>query len=104
MTQVAVERLQPERIRLPLRKRHALRDAIAYVVEAPEGEIGFVTAVGIAPFEYWPDELIVEADPGGPRLRVPIDTISDVLPREGRLFVTRAPAGAQPMRGRERSR
>jgi len=91
------ERPQPERIRLPLRQRYALRDAIAYVVEAPDGEIGFVTTMRIAPFEYWPDELIVEADPGGPRLRVPIDTVSAVLPREGRLFVTKAPAGAQPV-------
>lgn len=87
----------PEQIRLPLAQRYALRDAIAYAVESPEGEIGFVAAVRIAPFAYWPDELIVEADPGGPRLRVPIDTVTAVLPREGRLFVTRAPVGAQPV-------
>jgi len=96
------ERPRPGSIRLPLGQRSALRDAIAYVVEAPEGEIGFVTEVRIAPFAYWPDELIVEADPGGPRLRIPIDTVSAVLPHQGRLFVLRAPVGARPVpRGRE---
>jgi hypothetical protein len=88
---------QSERIRLPLRQRYALRDAIAYAVEAPEGEIGFVTAVGIAPFDYWPHELIIEAT-AGMRMRVPIDTVSAVLPREGRLLVRTAPAGAQSVR------
>jgi len=82
--------------RLPLDQRHALRDAVAYAVEAPEGEIGFVTAVLIAPFEYWPHELVVE-DTAGTRTRVAIETVSAVLPREGRLLVTTAPAGAQPV-------
>jgi hypothetical protein len=91
------EPLQRESIRLSLRERHALRDAIAYVVEAPEGEIGFVTEVRIAPFAYWPDELIVEADPDGPQLRVAIETVSAVLPRQGRLFVSGAPVGARPV-------
>lgn len=86
-----------ETILRSLRERHALRDAIAYVVEAPEGEIGFVTEVRIAPFAYWPDELIVEADPRGPQFRVPIETVSAVLPRQGRLFVSRAPVGARPV-------
>lgn len=99
-----VERPQTERTRLTLAQRYALRDAIAYIVEAPEGEIGLVTAVRIAPFAYWPDELIVEADPHGPRLRVPIDTVSALLPREGRLVVTTAPVDAQPIaRPRESS-
>ena len=86
-----------ETILRSLRERHALRDAIAYVGEAPEGEIGFVTEVRIAPFAYWPDELIVEADPRGPQFRVPIETVSAVLPRQGRLFVSRAPVGARPV-------
>jgi len=90
--------------RLPLRHRYALRDAIAYAVEAPEGEIGFVTGVGLAPFEYWPHELIVE-DAAGTQMRVPTDTVSAVLPREGKLFVTSAPPRAQPVpRPRQDSR
>ena len=98
------ERPQTERTPLTLAQRYALRDAIAYIVEAPEGEIGFVTAVRIAPFAYWPDELIVEGDPHGARFRVPIDTVSAVLPREGRLVVTTAPVDAQPIaRPREAS-
>jgi hypothetical protein len=87
----------PARIRLPLRQRYALRDAIAYAVEAPAGEIGFVTEVRFAPFEFWPDELIVEAAPEGRRLRIPIDTITAVFPREGRLLIATTPAGAQPV-------
>ena len=83
-------------VRLPFRQRYALRDPIAYAVDAPEGEIGFVTGMRIAPFEYWPDELIVEV-PDGHRLRVPVSTVSAVLPREGRLLLKRAPAGARPV-------
>jgi hypothetical protein len=90
------DRLHPAPARLPFRQRYALRDPIAYAVEAPEGEIGFVTRMRIAPFEYWPDELIVEAVEGHP-LRVPASTIDAVLPREGRLLLTHAPAGAQPV-------
>lgn len=86
----------PAPVRLPLRQRYALRDPIAYSVEAPEGEIGFVIGVRIAPYEYWADELIVESPKGQP-LRVPISTVSDVLPREGRLLLTRAPAGTRPV-------
>jgi hypothetical protein len=84
----------PARVHLPFRQRYALRDPIAYAVEAAEGEIGFVIGMRIAPFEYWPDELIVEA-PGGRPLGVPISTVSTVLPREGRLLLTRAPARAR---------
>jgi len=83
-------------VRLPFRQRYALRDPIAYAVEAPEGEIGFVTGLRIAPFEYWPDELILEAPEEHP-LRVPISSVSAVLPRGGALLLTRAPAGAQPV-------
>lgn len=86
----------PAPVRLPFRQRYALRDPIAYAVEAPEGEIGFVIGMWIAPFEYWPDELIV-ATPEGHLLRVPISTVDAVLVREGRLLLTGAPAGAQPV-------
>src|SRR5690349_14358301 len=65
---VGVQGPRPE---LPLVQRYALRDAIAYVVEVPEGEVGHVTAVKIAPFEYWPHELIVE-DIAGTPMRIPI--------------------------------
>jgi hypothetical protein len=87
---------QPERSRVPLAQRHALRDAIAYIAEGPDGEVGYVTAVRTAPFAYWPDELVVRADPAGPQLRVPVESISAVLPREGRLFVAAVrPRGAR---------
>lgn len=92
----AAGRPHPAPVRLPFRQRYALRDPIAYAVEAPEGEIGFVTGMRIAPFEYWPDELIVETPEGHP-LRVPVSTVSAVLPREGRLLLTRVPAGARPI-------
>jgi hypothetical protein len=36
---------------IAFRQRYAMRDPIAYAVEAPEGEIGFVTGTRIAPFE-----------------------------------------------------
>jgi len=84
----------PASTRLPFRQRYALRDPIGYAVEAPEGEIGFVTGLRTAPSEYWPDELIVEAVRGHP-LRVPTSTIGAVLPHEGRLLLARAPTGAQ---------
>jgi hypothetical protein len=94
-------RARPAQVRLPLLQRHALRDPVAYAVEVPEGEIGFVTEMRIGPYEYWPEELIVEASDGSQH-RVPVDTVSAVLPREGRLLVTSAPAGARPVpRARE---
>jgi hypothetical protein len=100
MTSVAEERTLQ---RASFRQRHALRDPIAYAVEAPEGEIGFVTAMRIAPFGYWPDELIVEAA-DGEAWRVPISMVAAVRPHEGRLLLARAPAGAQAVpRRRERS-
>lgn len=86
----------PSPTRLPLAARHALRDGIGFLVEAPEGEIGFVIEVRFAPFEYWPEDLIVETS-RGLRLRVPISHVSAVLPREGRLLLAAAPEGAQPI-------
>jgi hypothetical protein len=75
-------RARPARVRLPLVQRYALRDPVAYAVEVPEGEIGFVAEMRIGPCEYWPDELTVEASDGS-RQRVPVDTVSAVFPREG---------------------
>jgi hypothetical protein len=89
-------RARPAQVRLTLVQRYALRDPVAYAVDVPEGDIGFVTEMRIGPYEYWPDELIVEASDGS-RQRVPVDTVSAVLPREGRLLVTSAPAGARPV-------
>ena len=89
-------------VRLALRERMALRDPIAYAVEAPQGEIGFVTGTRIAPFAFWPDELIVAARDGH-RVRVPVSTVSEVLPREGTLRLTQAPATVRPAPRQETS-
>lgn len=87
---------QPSPLRLPLAARHALRDGVGYAVEVPEGEIGFVTEVRFAPFEYWPEKLIVETS-RAQALRVPISQVSAVFPRVGRLLLASAPAGVQPI-------
>jgi hypothetical protein len=79
-----------------LRDRYLLRTAHGYEADTADGQIGRVVEIDVAPFEFWPETLVVAA-PSGQLLRIPAAWVERVLSRERRLILSQSPAAAQPV-------
>lgn len=74
--------------------RWVVRSAHGYTVDAPGGQVGWVDEIRVAPFEFWPEALVVQTE-DDQRLLVPVEAIAQALPRERRLILREVPAGAR---------
>lgn len=71
-----------------------MRLAHGYAVDAPGGEVGRVAEIRVAPFEFWPEAIVVCPEQGS-RLLVPVSAIVRALPRGRRLVLGDVPPGAE---------
>lgn len=78
--------------RLPF--RYAVRSAHGYAVDAPCGQVGRVDEIRVAPWEFWPETLLVRTE-DDQKLLIPVEAVAQARPRERRLILHEAPAGVR---------
>jgi hypothetical protein len=82
--------------------RVSVRTAHGYLVDAPGGRIGHVAEVRVAPYEFWPEALLVTVHDGR-QLLIPVSAVARAYPREQTLVLREAPPGIDLIPYRARS-